>query len=122
MQNKMSRGTHDCVDREIANAKPFQFRDSPKRYISVHHQSNRPLTGSETHETKTMQFPINEITIKVPICKKICDKTHKSLQFLQISGLFPIYLLRLISIVYVNKHVDMAVLKCCHCILVKCSQ
>ena len=73
----MSRGTHDCVDREIANAKPFQFRDSQKRYISVHHQSNRPLTGSETHEIKTMQFPINEITIKVPICKKYAIKLIK---------------------------------------------
>ena len=46
----------------------------PGLRVLVHSQSNRPLMGSETHETKTWTFSLKEITIKVPTCTKIWIK------------------------------------------------
>ena len=40
-------------------------------------QSNRPLTGSETHYTKTWMFALNNITTKDPKFANICDKSEQ---------------------------------------------
>ena len=56
--------------------------------VLIHPQSNRPLTGIETRETKTWTFPLNQIAVKITKCAKLWDK---SMQFLKISELFPIF-------------------------------
>ena len=43
----------------------------PGLHILVHPHSNE---GSETHETKTWMFPLNEITIKIPRYTKLLEK------------------------------------------------
>ena len=54
-------------------------------HILVHLQLNRPLTGSETSETKTWTFPLKKIAVKITQCTNIWDK---DVQFLHISCLF----------------------------------
>ena len=63
-------------------------------------QLNRPLTGSENHEPKTLHNPLNEISIKVAKFMRIYDK---SVLFPQIEGLFPVFL-SFPSLICVDKH------------------
>ena len=70
--------------------KLFQFWDFEKKILHSMPQSNRQSTGSET---KTWQFPLNEIVIKVP----------KSATAIAISSDLGIVSKRFLSIVCVGK-------------------
>ena len=78
----------------------YFYSGTPKKVHFSTAQLTRPLTGSETHETKTWQFPLNEIAVKVTKCTKIHNKT---LQFLQIWSLFPIFEVSLLLCVFTSK-------------------
>ena len=78
------------------------------RCILAHPQTIRPLTASETHQTKTRYFPLNEIEKKNPQFYKLWEM---SVQFLQIyTNVFN--MLRSPSIICVDKRGGS--LKCCH--------
>ena len=58
----------------FANAKLFQFWDSEKICLLVHHHSNRSADRCETHEKKTSQFCSRKSLIKVIKYTKIWEK------------------------------------------------